>query len=68
MHVHEPTHRKGHTLDGLLTRENDEHFFRNVIIKDFGVSHHLVITFTNDVTRHGCVRDVRKGDLKQLSK
>ena len=56
MHVREPTHRKGHTLDVLLTRENDEQLVRNIIVKDLGVSDHLAITFTIDVVRPDCCR------------
>ena len=56
MHVREPTHRKGHTLDVLLTRENDEQLVGNILVKDVGVSDHLVITLTIDVVRPGCCR------------
>ena len=41
MHVREPTHRKGHTLDVLLTRENDEQLVRNIIVKDFPSRHYV---------------------------
>ena len=37
MHVREPTHRKGRTLDVLLSRENDEQLVRNIIVTYFGV-------------------------------
>ena len=56
MHVREPTHRNGHTLDVLLTRENDEQLVGNILVKDLGVSDHLAITFTIDVVRPGCCR------------
>ena len=51
MHMREPTHRKGHTLDVLLTRENDEQLVRSIIVKYLGVSDHLAITYTIDVVR-----------------
>ena len=56
MHVSEPTHRKGHTLDVLLTGGNDEQVVRNIVVKDLGVSDNLPITFTIDLVRSGCCR------------
>ena len=64
MHVREPTHRKGHTLDVLLTRENDEQLVRNILVRDLGVSDHLAISFTIDVFRPGCCKT--KVSLRKL--
>ena len=41
MQVHGSTHRKGHTLDVLLTRCTDELLVRNVAITDMKISVHI---------------------------
>ena len=46
MHVRGPTHKKGHTLDVLLTRSADEHLIRNVTVADMGLSDHYAVSYT----------------------
>jgi len=52
MHVHGSTHRKGHTLDVLLTRCTDEHFIRNVAITDKGFLGHSVVSVTTSTAQN----------------
>ena len=51
MHVHGSTHRKGHTLDVLLTRCMDEYLVRNVASTDMGISDHSTMKFTISAAR-----------------
>ena len=53
LHVREPTHSKGHTLDVLMTRSTDEHLVRNVTITDMGLSDHFAVNFS---TRYSTVQ------------
>ncbi len=41
-HIHEPTHREGHTLDLIITRE-DENVLYSAPIVDFMISDHLSV-------------------------
>ena len=50
MLVRGSTHRKGHTLDVLLTRCTDEHLVRNVAITYMGISDHSA----KNAARRGC--------------
>ena len=43
LRVREPTHRKGHTLDVLMTRSTDENLMRNVTITDMGLNFNINI-------------------------
>ena len=45
MHVRGPTHKKGHTLDIVLTRSADEHLIRNVTVADMGLSDHYAVSY-----------------------
>ena len=49
LNVREPTHRKGHTLDVLMTRSTDEHLVRNVTITDMGLSDHFAVNFNINI-------------------
>ena len=49
MHVRGPTHKKGHTLDVLLTRSADEHLIRNVTVADMGLSDHYAVSYTLNI-------------------
>ena len=51
LHVREPTHRKGHTLDVLMTRSTDEHLVRKVTITDMGLSDHSAVNFSINVVQ-----------------
>ena len=44
-HVHEPTHKKSHTLDLVISRE-DEHLVNTLSVTPTGYSDHYVIKFT----------------------
>ena len=52
LHVRGPTHRKGHTLDVLMTRSKDEHLVRNVTVTDMSLSDHFVVSFNIDIVQH----------------
>ena len=44
-HVHKPTHKKSHTLDLVISRE-DEHLVNTLSVTPTGYSDHYVIKFT----------------------
>ena len=58
-HVHESTHEKGHTLDIILTREEDE-LVSDVEIAPFIKSDHDSIHFIVDTGNRSCVGSVPK--------
>ena len=51
LHVREPTHRKGHMLDVLMTRSTDEHLVRNVTITDMGLSDHFAVNVNINIVQ-----------------
>ena len=51
LHVREPTHRKGHMLDVLMTRSTDEYLVRNVTITDMGLSDHFAVNFNINIVQ-----------------
>ena len=51
LHVREPTHWKGHTLDVLMTRSTDEHLVRNVTVTDMGLSDHFAVNFNIEIVQ-----------------
>ena len=59
LHVREPTHRKGHTLDVLMTRSTDEHLVRNVTITDMGLSDQFAVNFNINIVQ-------RRSDLMKI--
>ena len=50
-HVLEPTHRKRHTLDVLMTLSTDEHLVRNITITDMGLSNHFAVNFNINIVQ-----------------
>ena len=52
LHVREPTHKKGHTLDVLMTRSTYEHLARNVTVSDLGLSDHFEVNFNIKHFKH----------------
>ena len=67
-HVSEPTHQKGHTLDVLITRQ-DEDLISDVKVVDPGLSDHYLVTCTIDfpkappVTKKVTYRKIRSIDI-----
>ena len=49
MHVRGPTHKKGHTLDVLLTRSTDEQ--TNICVVDMGLSDHYAVSYTLNISQ-----------------
>ena len=52
LHVHEPTHKKGHILDVLMTRSTYEHLARNVTVTDLRLSDHFEVNFNINIFQH----------------
>ena len=51
LHVREPTHRRGHTLDVLMTHSTDEHLVRNFTITNMGLSDHFALNFKINIVK-----------------
>ena len=64
-HVHDATHKKGHTLDLLLTR-SDEKFVSNIDVIDPSISNHsavnckLLLAKPPPIRKHVSFRDLKK--------
>jgi hypothetical protein len=49
-HVSEPTHKNGHTIDWVVTRES-ENCVQNVLVKDLQMSDHYLVTVNLSATK-----------------
>ena len=68
MHVRGPTHKKGHTLDVLLTRRAHEHWIRNVTITDMGLSDHYAVSYTlNICQQHTGMTSIKYCNLRRVN-
>lgn len=55
-HVSEPTHRRGHTLDAVLTRDTDTLLCGDVRVSDPGLSDHMAISCQLSMTKPNVTR------------
>ena len=70
-HVHEPTHRRGHTLDLLITRTVDNLVSEVEVIRGLPSDHYAVkcnVPFSRPgpVKKSVCYRELRKIDVEQF--